>query len=383
MRSKTLKRILIAAITVAAFIGVPSVTRSEDIDIYTDSAANSGLPNVLFVIDNGANFEAAGGSTACAAYNSGGAPSLGASNGGIQQCALVNAIEALPAGTVNIGILVGNANNFARGYAGMSPGDAAYYNVCDQSTGYGGCVIRPLAEMNAANKTSLVNFIKSWKTSGSDSATAFNVKAGGNKTANMMQEAWAYFNGGGKVGLSGRSYTEPILGSGCQKNFIIFIANAAGPSSTPADTPALADAGAALAAAQVGATDAQKTKISEIAKFATNTCGVPQLAAGNQASNWSSNWMDEWARLMFEQDGNSIGQGRQSITTYGIGLIGSSCTPDYPALMTTAAKYGGGRYFSASSAVDLTEAINSALNEIQAVNSVFSSASLPVSVNAQ
>jgi len=361
--------------------GLSSIALADDIDIYSDSAGTFGVPNVLFVIDNGANFEASGGSTPCTAYASGGAPSLGSSNGGIQQCALVDAIEALPAGTVNIGLLVGNANNFAKGYTGKAANHDAYYETCDQSTGYGGCVIRPLTLMNATNKASLIRFIKSWTTSGSDSSTAFNVKAGGNKTANMMQEAWAYYNG--KTGMSGRNYLTSLAGAGCQKNFVIFVANAAGSSSTPADTPAGADAGAALTATQVGATAAQQAKIVETANFKSLTCGVTSLAPGAQSSNWSSNWGDEWARLMYQQDASSILDSMQKIVTYAVGITGSNCKPDYPALLTTAAKYGGGKYFSASGAVELKLALDAILNEIQAVNSVFSSASLPVSVNAQ
>lgn len=379
------KPLALALLMLGLSVAIIDPLRAEDTDIYVDNASNSGVPNVLFVIDNGANFEASGGSSPCVAYDAvagGGAPSLGNSNGGIQQCALVNAIANLPAGAVNIGILVGNANNFAKGYSGMSSNDAAFYQTCDQSTGYGGCVIRPLTFMNAAAKTNLINFIKSWKTSGSDSATGFNVKAGGNKTANMMQEAWAYYSG--KVGMSGRSYPTSFLNTGCQKNFIIFIANAAGTSSTPADTPSGADAEAALGAAQVGATAAQKLKISKTIPFSPATCGVTSLAAGSQASNWSSNWADEWSRLMFQKDGGAAdASGAQNIISYGIGLIGSNCKPDYPALLTSLAENGGGKYYSAGGADDLTKAIGAILNEVQAVNSVFSSASLPVSVNAQ
>lgn len=362
-------------------LGASTVALADDIDLYSDNANAFGAPNVLFVIDNGANFEASGGSTPCTSYASGGAPSLGSSNGGIQQCALVDAIEALPAGTVNIGILVGNANNFAKGYSGMASTDAAYYQTCDQSTGYGGCVIRPLTLMNAANKASLVRFIKSWITSGSDSSTAFNVKAGGNKTANMMQEAWAYYNG--KTGMSGRNYGTTLAGAGCQRNFVVFVANAAGPSSTPADTPSGADAQAALQAVQVGATAAQKEKIVETASFKQAVCGVTELAPGTQASNWSSNWADEWARLMYQQDASTVLDGVQRIVTYAIGITGTNCMPDYPALLTMVAKHGSGKYFSASGAVELKLALDAILNEIQAVNSVFASASLPVSVNAQ
>ena len=52
-------------------------------------------------------------------------------------------------------------------------------------------------------------------------------------------------------------------------------------------------------------------------------------------------------------------------------------------MFSSMAKVGGGKFFDTIGAVDLTTALNTILNEVQAVNSVFSSASLPVSVNAQ
>lgn len=376
----------IRTLLIAAGLGYSvlfSAVFAEDIDIYAETAANTGIPNVLFVIDNGANFSADAGA-ACSSYSKGGSPSLGSTGAGVQQCALVDVIEALPEGTVNIGILVGNANNFAQGYSGMSAADLASYTACDQSTGYGGCVVQPLTLMNATNKAKLSNFIKAWKISGSDSSTSFNVKAGGNKTGNMMQEAWAYYNG--KTGMSGRSYSGTKL-DGCQRNFVIFIANAAGTSGTPADTPTGAteadpsNSTRGLTSSQVAATTEQKAKIIDSFAYDPATCGSTSFGT---LDGKADNWADEWARLMNQQDGSAEFGGTQNIISYTIGIIDTaSCKPDYPTLMTSTAKYGGGKYFQTSSAADVTAALTRILNEIQAVNSVFASATLPVSVNAQ
>jgi len=361
-------------------MGFSASLRAEDTDIYVDNATNSGVPNVLFVMDTGANFSSSA-AVPCTAYASGGAPSLGDTAGGVEQCALVDAISALADGSVNIGILVNNNNNFATDTRSTS--DLAYHETC-QGT-YGGCVVRKLALMNAANKTSLINFIKSWKLSGSNSATEFNVKSGGDRTANTMQEAWAYYNG--KTGMSTKNYGTSVVGSGCQKNFIIYIGNSfnnsGGPADGGSDSPYNSTYG--LTATQTAATAAQKIKISETVKFNPATCGVTSIAASTTASNWSENWADEWARLMYQQDGGaSDAEGTQSITTYTIGVVDDSgCKADYPALLTTMAKYGGGKYFKTSNATEVKIALATILNEVQAVNSVFSSASLPVSVNSQ
>ena len=51
--------------------------------------------------------------------------------------------------------------------------------------------------------------------------------------------------------------------------------------------------------------------------------------------------------------------------------------------MAAVANQGGGTFHSASDADALLKALLEVFNEIQAVNSVFASASLPVSVNAR
>ncbi|GAB2581280.1 hypothetical protein GCM10027034_10580 [Ramlibacter solisilvae] len=371
---------LLMLLLAGALMGYSSSLRAEDTDIYVDNSTNGGVPNVLFVMDTGANFSSSA-AVPCTAYATGGAPSLGNTAGGIEQCALVDTIQALPDGVVNIGILVNNNNNF--GTDTRSTADAAYHETCMGT--YGGCVIRKLTFMDAAGKASLVNFIKSWKTSGSNSTTEFNVKSGGDRTAGMMQEAWAYYNG--KIGMSGKSYSPSILASGCQKNFVLFIGNSFNTSGTPADTGTESPYNGAygMTHAQTGATADQKLKISETVTFNPATCSVTTLNAGTNASDWSENWGDEWARIMYQQDGGTNDmENAQNIKTYTIGVVNdASCKPDYPALLTTMAKYGGGKYFKTSNAEDLKNALQTVLNEVQAVNSVFSSASLPVSVNAE
>src|SRR5215207_9821281 len=87
--------------------------RAEDIDIYVDNAASGDLPNVLFLIDNSANLSSRG--LGCTAYaNTSEVPSLGTNTaGGMIQCALVDTINSLPDGAMNMGIMAGNANGFA------------------------------------------------------------------------------------------------------------------------------------------------------------------------------------------------------------------------------------------------------------------------------
>jgi len=361
--------------TFIALLAYSAAGKAEDIDLYSGLSGAAGIPNVLMVMDTGANFSASA-NPPCTAYASGGAPSLGSTGGGVEQCALVDAIESLPLGTVNIGIMVNNGNNFTDG-SSVSP-------VCIGSNG--GCLVWPLHLMDAAGKSALITFIKSWKLSGANSATEFVIKSGGDRTGSNIQEAWAYYTG--HTGLSGQPYSTNILDGGCQKNFIINIGNSFSNSGGPADT-ALSDPNNAtygLQSAQVNATTAQKTKLTDTIKFPVTTCGVNQLAAGSAASDWSNNWADEWARYMYGKDQSSTLEGTQNITTYTIGVINNgtnTCKPDYPALLTNMATYGGGKYFQTGDTSEVTQALLKILNEVQAVNSVFASSSLPVSVNTQ
>lgn len=363
-------------------MGYSATLRAEDVDIYVDNAGTAGVPNVLFVMDNGADFSADA-KIPCNFYTgTTEVPSLGGKAAGIEQCALVDVINALPEGAVNIGILTSNGNNFAVDVRNAN--DSAYHEIC--STSIGGCLLRKLTLMDAAGKASLVKFIKSWKMDNSaNSATSFGIKVNTATPATMMQEAWAYFRG--KVGLSGKNYATDIVGSGCQKNFIVYIANG---QSSPAteSTPSPYDGTNALTSGQVGATTDQRKKITDTITFNPATCGATTVVASTNTNNWSENWADEWARLAYQQDGGaSTAEGEQNIITYTVGVVNETinpiCTPDYPALMTSMAKYGGGKFFKTSTAAEIAAALTKILNEVQAVNSVFSSASLPVSVNAE
>ena len=210
-------RILLLCLT----LGMSLFTQAEDIDIYSDNAGTTGAPNVLLVLDNAANFSANAGT--CSYVNDGTAggtvPSLNGTAGGIEQCAIYNVISSLPAGAVNIGLMVYNANNI--------------HDINNANCGgsNGGCLVQPITPMTGTAKSNFLAWIKTWKTSGG--AGDGYIKANGEATGATMQEAWAYY--AGNTGLSGRSYAGIQPTAGCQKNFVIFIGNAFNTSGTPGD----------------------------------------------------------------------------------------------------------------------------------------------------
>lgn len=376
---KTTRYLSICALTV--LLGQPVAGNAEDIDIYSGLSGTGMTPNVLLVLDNAANFSSSAAGTTCKEQADGTLvinavagtdTAMSGTVGGIEQCALYNVIKNLPvnedgSARVNIGMMVYNANNIR---------DVNNLN-CGAASSSGGCLAQPLIPMDAASKTGFLNWIKSWKTTGG--AGNGYVKADGEATAAAMQEAWAYFYG--STGLSGRSYAGIKPASGCQKNFVIFVGNSYSSSGTPGDGGSVSPASALDIAP--GVTAAQKVRLTNTI---TSSCGAYTFPAAASTHENGGYYADEWTRYMNQADlysGAGDPASTQSIITYTVGILGASCQAQYAALLQNMADYGGGKYFATSDYTSMVSAILQILNEIQAVNSVFASSSLPVSVNAQ
>ena len=358
---KSIQFVLLGLFT--ALMSICAVSKAEDIDIYSGLGGAAGRPNVLIVFDNAANFSSNAAGSTC--IIDGVATALSGTVGGIEQCAFHSVISALPTDSngdalINIGMMVYNANNIRD------------INEANCGGSNGGCLVQPLIPMDAAHKTPLLAWIKTWNTTGG--VGDGYIKSAGEATAATMQEAWAYY--AGSTGLSGRSYSGIKPAAGCQQNFVIFIGNSFGPAGTPGDGGSVSPA-AALASAP-GVTAAQQVIIT---KPYTTSCGTYTFPTSAHESKGF--YADEWARYMRQADIYSTIEGTQKITTYTIGLLGASCQAEYAATLASMAYVGGGKYFATTDYVSITQAILKILNEVQAVNSVFASSSLPVSVNAQ
>ena len=153
--------------------------------------------------------------------------------------------------------------------------------------------------------------------------------------------------------LSGNSttqYNSPIV-SGCAKNFIIYISNGASNDNTDVTE--------------------QSEDMLEAAGGATTQ--IPLTRAFYQP-----NPIDEWARFMKK---SSLG-----VTTYTVDInkVITGHGPDWTVMLQSMARASSGKYFDVSSSgTQIADALNAIFSEIQSVNSVFASVSLPVSVNTQ
>ena len=115
------------------------------------------------------------------------------------------------------------------------------------------------------------------------------------------------------------------------------------------------------------------TNVSNVAT-PTGTSTVPTGSAINYA--------DEWARFLNRTDVSSA-TGQQNVQTYTIDVYKDHQDQAETALLRSMAESGGGKYFVAQNEAAILDALRKIVSEIQSVNSVFASSSLPVSVNTQ
>jgi Tfp pilus tip-associated adhesin PilY1 len=318
---------------------------NDDTDIFlANPNVTAQRPNVLLYVDNTANWNTA--------FDN-------------EKAALVNVVNNL-SDQYNVGLMF-----FPETGGGNDSVDGGYVRFS-------------IRQMTEANKTVLSNMVNNLNRTGD---------AGNNNTLSLgMLEVHRYFSGGksrathGKIksdyasnathpatiaGLgqhalpasptSNSNYNSPIADS-CQSNFLIYISN----GGANENASSLSTAQTALSA------------------LGYNTSSTIALSPNGQQGNW----MDEWSRYMANADLNPNVAGMQNLTTYTVEVdpITTGQGPSMTALMKSVALNGKGQYFAVSSGNNgqaIVNALNRIFSEIQAVNSVFASTTLPVSVNVR
>ena len=338
-----------AVLLVAALLAAASNSRAEDIDIFSGVSNTNDLPNVLIIWDDSANWSASLPVGNCSYSDGTGGPKASNPNKeqgtkmAIEKCAIYNVVDALPTG----------------------PGGTALFNVAlmlfneSPSSNNGGYPRKQFVPMTTANKTALKTIIAA--------ITIGDDKGNNPSFTKTLWEAYLMFSKGvpfkGTAGVkwdpaavAGGRYIGPP-GLGCGKNHIIFMANGSPSNNENNDMqPILAAAGA---------------NVQQLVYPTTYINNTDQ-----------SNFADETTRFLRGVDVNDM-DGVQNITTHAIAVTGSSSDGNYPNFIRAMAQQGGGQYYSASDVTSLTQYLINIFNAIQAANSVFASASLPVSVNAQ
>lgn len=320
--------------------------RAEDIDIYAANPSESDRPNVLIILDSSANWSSSIGKSCTLVDDPGYKPSTQESGKkmAIEKCALYNLIHSLPT---------------------KSDG-SAYFNVGfmlfneSPASNSGGYPRKAFTPVNTANKAALKAMIK-----GLDILADKGNNAAFSKS---LHEAYLMFAGGAPYkGTAGSKWDRDAVESGrykrpsgdgnCARNFIIFIANG-GPGEV---------------------TDNEAKTL--LAGLGGNTTALSYATSYIKNSD-QSNWADEYTRFLNSADVSS-GSGRQNIVTHGVAVTGASSDGLYPNFIRAMANQGGGSYYEAGDATTLTNALIEIFNQIQAVDSVFSAVSLPLSASRQ
>jgi type IV pilus assembly protein PilY1 len=341
---RLVQRLFAAMFLVLLALPAAQAQHTSDIDIYGNANSATDAPNVLLVLDNTANWN---------------------TMFSREIAAMVNAFNGLPENKFRVGLMM-----FSETGGGNSTTDGGYVRAA----------IRPL---DAGYKTKLGDLL--------NSLHILNDKSNGGKAGLAMLEAYRYFSGGApragndknKADFSGNTsgstqsnavyaltgnalasrnastYNSPVI-SNCARNYIIYISNGAAQDNnadTTAGSTALSAAYAALG----------RTRPADI--------------TGLSPSGSQSNLADEWARFMKDSP--------QAVTTFTLDVdpITTGQGPGWSALMSSMASRSGGQYYKINSTVNngaqILDALVDIFNQIQSVNSVFASASLPVSVNAR
>ena len=337
-----LSKVLIGAAGVLTFtLQLPA--GATDLDLYVNNVSGvpaSDLPNVLFVIDNTANWSK---------------PFT------IEKAALVATLKNLPPNRFNIGFMFGSET-----------GKGADGN----EGGYMRAAIRPMTKANLSLYQALINGLD---------VTAD--KANGGTSSLQMAEAYFYFSGGqayasaGKVktdflgslnspvhALPGNAlnskfaarYNSPVVAGSCAKNYIIYLSNG----------PAQANSSQNLVA---------KNMLVEAAGGGTaGAVAASTIALRNTTSQ--SDVSDEWTRFMRKSS--------LQVTTYTIEVnpspqnAGEGWT-DLLKSMSGPSNYSSVSIKDGTDPEVLSDIINEALSKIQSVNSVFAAVSLPASANVE
>jgi type IV pilus assembly protein PilY1 len=393
--TRSLHRLL--CFTVSVTLSFAPVTRSmaEDIDLFTQPrnvGANS-RPNILIVIDNSANWSAANQQWP----------------GNIKQGeAELNAIRKIVAeakDNVNIGLMM------------LTPGSGT-----NKNGGYVRFHIRQMTSDTKAadgttvkgNKSALIELIgDSTCVDGPNSLngtpncifknfqTGEQISTAGVDYSGMLFETFKYFGGFtspdkalldqagspiafdkfGALRYSGNpdpksdaaaytsdaaktGYTTPInADNSCASNHIIFIGN--GFPSTDAPASLLSGVGGTPTPQLLMPAARPQAPFNEKDAF----------PASNRIRN-----ADEFAKFLFETDTNSAA-GKQNALVYAIDAYNAQQDLDQTRLMKSMAKYGGGQYYAARSQSEIEVALSKIMVDIQAVNSVFTSATVPVNAS--
>ncbi|KQX21991.1 pilus assembly protein [Variovorax sp. Root434] len=328
-----------APLCAAALLALPlSAAHAEDIDLfvgYNQAAAQA--PNVLFVLDNTANWNQ---------------PFTA------EITALAKAFESLPSNKFKVGLMM-----FTETGGGNSNSDGGYVRAA----------VRTLDDGTKVKYGALIR-----------SLDKLDDKSNGGKAGKTMAEVYRYLASGTPIAGNNKrkaDYSGNVYGTDASKAVYALPRNAlAAMSSTTYVGPSTENCVGTYViyisngAAQDNNSDSQ-TSTDALRAAGGSTTPIVLSPSGSQ-----DNTADEWARFLQTSMGVKLYTVEAAKASGGQG-------PGWSALLKSMATQSKGEYYDISSDPDLGASLGAAIDDIfskiQSVNSVFSSVSLPVSVNTQ
>jgi len=355
------------ALMLGAFVAATGA-RADDIDIFMGASAGSAdAPNIIFLIDNSPNWS----------RNSNHWPDNGGNQGQAELAAISSTLATLnPAkNPTNIGLAM------LTEYAGTTSGGA--------TPGVGGGYIRfGVRDMtNATNLSALQNILTGISANITDPAEKLSGMSHKDESAGFY-EIYKYLSGLPPfAGLYGASYAS--------QNVFVDAAGNTQPLSGFGEglTSGFALSGGLYQSPINSSHPCAATYIIYIANNANNFGSIGQAAYQSAVANANpalpvptgstDTWLDEWT-FFLRTHGVVVpaGNNNGSVTTYVLDaynpLVPTQWNQQYSASLHNAAIMGGGNYFAVGSQAAIASALGTIFAEIQAANSTFASASLPV-----
>ncbi|MFD0667701.1 pilus assembly protein [Ramlibacter sp. MAHUQ-53] len=332
---------LILAATAAALLA--AAARADDIDIFLTRTSSGGVkPNVMILVDNTSNWARQA--------------QQWPDNGGTQGAAELAAVRNVLATTtgMNIGLAGYTAAGAGGGYIRFSARDmdvpankSAMTGILNYITA-GNTINSPTEKVNAGSyeTSAMYEVYKYFKglpvfrgglQAGNDPAR--NVDIDGNAGAAPNATGWRQNSALGHWAYSGSTYSPPAGSTTCTNNALILVINNA-QGTIPAGDPSYegVSAGAAL----------------------------PQIPGVTDPS-----WTDEWARFLYQN----------GISVYVLDAYNAQQNVSHSKTLERAAAVGGGTYHAVKNQAQIEIALGKILAEINARDSTFASAALPVSAS--
>jgi type IV pilus assembly protein PilY1 len=328
------------AVAIAALAATPVLADDTDLFNPPPSFAAADIPNVIFVLHNPNNWN-----------NQSQHFSNGLSTGANEAAAMAQVIGAIH-NPVNVGIVEHTANG---GFVRMG--------------------LRPVGDDTIAHATNRTNVVNMLNTMSSDIGNETSLGPNSVYSANALYETLRYLQGAASTysdNYNQGSYSQDYPNNTAFNNSTYnnqlrtnyaYASSANGAMFTPPTLDACA-----------------KTYIIFMATnqnqyFAQPSASDPSVSVVPlSASSGLAGMEVAWARYLYKSKG---------IVTYSLDLWNAQQNIGMTTGLKQMASYGGGRYFSTTTQQDIAAALTNIFSNIQAVNSVFASSSLPVSVNVR